>query len=128
MVVDDGLLIHENHEKPDYVIVVGGSIKGSFKEMTIGDAELYKENHIRTKLGMERSDESPAREAGIKRTCCICHSRSELRCSVCRTKYCSVSCQKKKRLDTPPICMQGGKATKVRGCPRWFGISEAVRM
>lgn len=96
MVVDDGLLIHENHEKPDYVIVVGGSIKGSFKEMTIGDAELYKENHIRTKLGMERSDESPAREAGIKRTCCICHSRSELRCSVCRTKYCSVSCQKKK--------------------------------
>lgn len=58
MVGDDGLLITDLYEKLGFVSVMGGSFTKP-KGMTCEDAETYKENHIRAKFGLERTDEMP---------------------------------------------------------------------
>lgn len=95
IVADDGLLVVENYQKPGFVSVLGGSLTKP-KEMTYQGAEIYKENHIRGKFGLEKTDQMPPKQSSVeKNTCRRCSSPSNLHCSVCRTKYCSRSCQKK---------------------------------
>lgn len=53
-VMDDGILVTES-ETPGYVLVVGGPPK-KLKEMTFEQAEISKENHIRSKFGLEKTD------------------------------------------------------------------------
>lgn len=94
-VLDDGLLVLENYQKPGFVSVVGGSLTKP-KDMTCQEAEIYKENHIRGKFGLEKTGQMPPkRSGGEENTCRRCSSPSNLRCSACRTNYCSRSCQKK---------------------------------
>jgi len=95
IVADDSLLIQENYEKPGFVIVFGGSLTKP-KDMTFEEAEIYKENHIRGKFGLEKTDQMPPKQSSVgKITCRRCSSPSKLHCSACRTKYCSRFCQKK---------------------------------
>ncbi|KAL3422702.1 hypothetical protein PVAG01_06858 [Phlyctema vagabunda] len=47
MVTNDGILVVENHEKPGFVFIIGGSLAKP-KEMTFEEAEIFKENHIRS--------------------------------------------------------------------------------
>ena len=54
IVMDDGILVTES-EKPGYVSVIGGPLK-KLKEMTFEQAEIFKENHIRSKFGLEKTD------------------------------------------------------------------------
>jgi hypothetical protein len=64
--------------------------------MTCQEAETYKENHIRGKFGLEKTDQMPPKQLRVgKSTCRRCGSPSNIRCSACRTKYCSRSCQKR---------------------------------
>ncbi|KAG9236236.1 hypothetical protein BJ875DRAFT_457146 [Amylocarpus encephaloides] len=94
MVGDDGLLITDLYEKPGFVSVMGGSFNKP-KEMSCEEAEIYKENHIRIKFGLERTDEMPPKQGKFAKTCRRCHRPSSLRCSLCRSNYCSRACQKK---------------------------------
>ena len=94
VVGDDGLLITDLYEKPGFVSVMGGSFTKP-KEMSCEDAEIYKENHIRVKFGLERTDEMPPKQGKFAKTCRRCHRPSSLRCSSCRSNYCSRACQKK---------------------------------
>jgi hypothetical protein len=94
VVADDGLLVSENHQKPGVVSVFGGSLTKP-REMTCEEAEIYKENHIRGKFGLEKADRMPPKQSRVgKGTCRRCGSPSNLRCSACRTKCCSRSWQK----------------------------------
>ncbi|KAL9632463.1 MAG: hypothetical protein Q9164_005307 [Protoblastenia rupestris] len=68
MVGDDGLLINDLYEKPGFVSVMGGSFTKP-KEMSCEDAEIYKENHIRVKFGLERTDEMPPKQGKFAKTC-----------------------------------------------------------
>jgi hypothetical protein len=78
-VMDDGLLVMENHQKPGFVSVIGGSLTKP-KEMTCQEAEIYKENHIRGKFGMEKSDQMPPKQSTVeKNTCRRCRSPSKRR-------------------------------------------------
>lgn len=93
--MDDGLLVLENLQKPGFVSVIGGSLT-KVKEMTCQEAEIYQGNHIRGKFGLELLDQMPPNQSTAgKPTCRRCGSTSSLRCSACRTKYCSKSCQKR---------------------------------
>lgn len=65
------------------------------KEMSCEDAEIYKENHIRAKFGLEKTDEMPPKQGELSKTCRRCHRPSSFRCSSCRSNYCSRACQKK---------------------------------
>lgn len=94
MVGDDGLLITDLYEKPGFVSVMGGMFTKP-KEMSCEEAEIYKENHIRVKFGLERTDEMPPKQGKFAKTCRRCHRPSSLRCSSCRSNYCSRACQKK---------------------------------
>jgi hypothetical protein len=94
MVGNDGLLITDMSEKPGFVSVIGGPLDKS-KEMTHGEAEIYKENHIRGKFGLEKSDEMPPKQGKSAKNCRRCNQPSKLRCCLCRTNYCSKACQKK---------------------------------
>lgn len=94
-VTDDGLIVVENYEKPGFVSVYEVSLTKP-KEMTYLEAEIYKENHIRGKFGLEKTDQMPPKQSGVKKnTCRRCSLPSNLRYSACRTKYCSRSCQRK---------------------------------
>lgn len=94
MVANDGVLITDIPEKPGLAYVAGGTL-GEGREMSLQEAELYKENHIRSKLGLERQEEMPPRRESALRTCRRCRGASSLRCSACRMSYCSRSCQRK---------------------------------
>ena len=94
LVGDHGILINDLYEKPGFVSVMESSLSKP-KEMSCEDAEIYKENHIRTKFGLERSDEMPPKQSRFAKTCRRCHRPSRLRCSSCRSDYCSKECQKK---------------------------------
>ncbi|TVY35196.1 hypothetical protein LSUB1_G005388 [Lachnellula subtilissima] len=91
---NDGLLITDLYEKPGFVSVMGGSLSKP-KEMSCEDAEIYKENHIRGKFELEKTDEMPPKQGKFAPTCRRCHRPSSLRCSSCRSDYCSRACQKK---------------------------------
>lgn len=94
MVGDEGLLITDLHDKPGFVSVMGASLAKP-KEITCEKAEIFKENYIRAKFGLEKSDEMPPRQGKFTKRCCHCHQPSSLRCSACRSNYCSKPCQKK---------------------------------
>ncbi|KAG0645697.1 NADPH-dependent 1-acyldihydroxyacetone phosphate reductase [Hyphodiscus hymeniophilus] len=68
-VTEDGLIILENYQKPGFVSVFGGALPKA-KEMTCQEAEFYKENHIRGKLGMEKSDQMPSKQLGVRQNTC----------------------------------------------------------
>ncbi len=94
MVGDGGLLISDLYEKPGFVSVMGGSFTKP-KEMSCEDAEIYKENHIRIRFGLEKSDAMPPKQGKFAQRCRRCHRPSSHRCSLCRTHYCSEACQRK---------------------------------
>ncbi|KAF1948947.1 hypothetical protein CC80DRAFT_485288 [Byssothecium circinans] len=94
MVTDDGVLITQTPGKPGFAYVMGGAL-GKGREMSLPEAELYKDNHIRSKLGLERREEMPAKQISALRVCRRCERPSRLRCSACRMSYCSTSCQRK---------------------------------
>ncbi|MAD85003.1 MAG: hypothetical protein CL912_18750 [Deltaproteobacteria bacterium] len=64
-------------------------------EMSCEDGEIFKGNHIRLKFGLEKSDEMPPKRGKCAKRCRRCHRPSSLRCSSCRSSYCSVACQRK---------------------------------
>ena len=93
-VLNDGFLSHRIHERPGYAYVIGGHLpKG--KEMTLREAESLKDNFIRSKLGFQSQGDMPPRRISRVRSCRRCRHPSSLRCSACRTSYCSKSCQAK---------------------------------
>jgi hypothetical protein len=63
-VIDDGLLVTENHQKPGFVSVIGGSLTKP-KEMKCQEAEIYNENHMRGKLGLEKTDQMPPKQSRV---------------------------------------------------------------
>lgn len=94
-IANDNVLICEHSDKPGIVSVFGGSLS-KLTEMTLEEAEVYKENHIRGKFGLERTDEMPPKQKGDEnRSCHRCSFPSDLHCSACRTRYCSKYCQKR---------------------------------
>lgn len=94
MVGDDGLLITDLYEKPGFVSVMGGSCTKP-KEMSCEEAEIYKGNHNRIKFGLGGTDELPPKQDKFAKMCRHCYRPSSLRCSSCRSNYCSRACQKK---------------------------------
>ena len=94
MVGDDGLLITHLYGKPGFVSVMGAAFTKP-KEMSCEEAEIYKENHIQVKFGLERTDEMPPKQGKFTQKCRHCYRPSSLRCSLCRSNYCSRACQKK---------------------------------
>jgi MYND finger len=92
-VMDDGVLVTEMPEK-GVAYVAGGAI-GKGREMSLQEAELYKENHIRSRFGLEQQGEMPLKRQSTVRICRRCRLSSRLRCSACRMTYCSRSCQRK---------------------------------
>ena len=91
---DEGLTINELYDKPGFVSVMGSAFTKP-KEMSCEEAEIYKENHIRSKFGFERTDEMPPKQHNLAKTCRRCRRSSSLFCSSCRSNYCSKLCQKK---------------------------------
>ena len=63
--------------------------------MPLAEAELWKDNAIRSQLGLENLDELPRPTPGTAKTCRRCGRPSGRRCSACRTRYCSTFCRKK---------------------------------
>ncbi|KAI1635874.1 hypothetical protein F4809DRAFT_612245 [Biscogniauxia mediterranea] len=94
MVANDAVLVFNVPEKPGFAYVAGGTL-GKGREMSLQEAELYKENHIRSKMGLERREEMPPKRESTPRTCRRCRRPSSLRCSACRMSYCSKPCQRK---------------------------------
>ena len=90
---DDGLVINDLHEKSGFVSVMGSAFTKP-KEMSCEEAEIYRENHIRGKFGFERTDQMPPKQGKFAKTCRRCYRPSGLRCSSCRSNYCSRACQK----------------------------------
>ena len=91
-VFDDGLLINEIPGKPGYAYVIGGGVLHG-KEMTLGEADSLRDNHIRSSFGFEPRDEMPPKRILVLRHCKSCRHLSGFRCSACRTAYCSKGCQ-----------------------------------
>jgi hypothetical protein len=112
MVFNDGLLTVDLYEKPGFVSVIGGSLTKP-KEMSYEEAEIYKENHIRVKFGLERSDEMPPKQSRSRKSCRRCHKPSRLRCTLCRSSYCSSSCQKKHWSKHVFVCRQGKRPSEI---------------
>jgi len=84
---DDGLLITDLYEKPGFVSVMGGSFTKP-KEMSCEEAEIYKENHIRVKFGLERTDEMPRSKANLPKRVVVATAIKPSLFS-CRSNYCS---------------------------------------
>lgn len=94
-VVDgESILITPLPEKPGFAYVIGDNL-GEGREMPLEEAEIYKENHIRMCVGLERQDEMPPRQEQTKKMCKSCKKPANLRCSACRMTYCSKACQRK---------------------------------
>ena len=93
MVANDGVLITDIPNKPDYVYVMGGT-EGKREDMLREEAELYKENHLRSKLGLEVHGMMPSKQLLPQRVCRRCRQPSSSRCLACRMAYCSRSCQR----------------------------------
>lgn len=69
--MNDAILVLEIAEKPGFAYVMGGTF-GKGQEMTVQNAELYKDNHIRSKLGLQTRGGMPAKEASSVRVCRRC--------------------------------------------------------
>lgn len=95
MVMNDAVLVTELPGKPGYAYVLGGILGQKGREMSLSEAEAFKENYIRSKLGLETQGEMPPRQQRALQTCKSCRNPSSLRCSACRASYCSRSCQRK---------------------------------
>ncbi|UKZ75490.1 hypothetical protein TrVFT333_003176 [Trichoderma virens FT-333] len=57
-VVDDGIMFLRMPDKPEYAFILGGG-EHSGKEMLLSEAELLKDDYIRSKLGFEKQNEMP---------------------------------------------------------------------
>ena len=81
--------------------------------MTVGEAELYKDNSIRSKLGLESfGDMLPKRISGL-RICKLCNRPSGLRYSACRMSYCSRLCQTRDWKRHVFVCWVKGRPNEV---------------
>ena len=112
MIAGDGILITRNFQKPGYAIVAGGGLP-RVKEMTLEDAELLKDNFIRSKLRLEPPSDMPSKHTSGLRVCRYCTRPSRLRCSACRTKYCSKLCQSKHWKRHVFVCCVSGRPNDV---------------
>jgi len=83
---DDAIFISSIPGKPETVVASG-------KEMTREAAERLKDEQIRSKFGLEPIECMPVTRVDPLRLCRYCRSTSQLRCSACRTCYCSRKCQ-----------------------------------
>ncbi|EPE30438.1 HIT/MYND zinc finger-like protein [Glarea lozoyensis ATCC 20868] len=111
-VFNDGLLTVDRYDKPGFVTIMGGSLTKP-QEMSFEKAEIYKENHIRVKFGMERSDKMPRKRGKSSKSCRLCRKTSNLRCTLCRTTYCSRSCQKSHWSQHVFVCRQTKRPAEV---------------
>lgn len=100
-----GIMAIRSPEQPEYAFILGGGSHGGEK-MLMSDAELLKDNYLRLKLGLESLEQRepdddepqkgmPPKGASGSPICRLCKRPSSLRCSACRTDYCSKPCQKK---------------------------------
>lgn len=129
IVMDDGILVTES-EKPGYVSVIGGPLK-KLQEITFEQAEIFKENHIRSKFGLGKTDQIAPRQLRMTSICHRCRCRSNLRCSSCRMRYCSLSCQKKDWRRHIFICRIKNRSNDVDFLKiiirRWFSANDELR-
>ena len=92
LVFGDGITITRVPNNPTKAYVMGGPLPQSC-EMDFGAAEELKDSFVRSKLGFEPEGDVPPRQNSASRNCRQCHRPSDLRCSACRTSYCSRKCQ-----------------------------------
>lgn len=90
-ITEGGLLVQHLGGKPGYANVMDGS--GTIHEMSLSDADILSAEHYRLKLGLEKLDDIPPIRLFAPRTCNRCRLPALLRCSACRTSYCSDGCQ-----------------------------------
>jgi len=91
---DEGVHIMEIPDEPGFAYAAGGPL-GKGRRMPLTEAELWKDNSIRSQLGLEKLDELPKWNLSVAPECRSCGRPSRLRCSACRTRYCSATCQKR---------------------------------
>ncbi|GAB1315563.1 hypothetical protein MFIFM68171_05773 [Madurella fahalii] len=91
---DKGVVIVEDPGRPGFAYTAGGPL-GKGREMTLAEAELWKDNSIRSQLDLKNLGQPPRPTLATPKSCRRCGQPSQLRCSACRTRYCSASCQRR---------------------------------
>jgi hypothetical protein len=89
LVMEDALLVVRDYSRPGYASVTGGNIGEKPRMMTLGAAEHYKARYDEKKILPSYP------RCGKSRRCHKCKATSTLRCSSCRTYYCSAVCQRR---------------------------------
>jgi len=92
---DKGVFIMEYPSMPGIAHAFGGPLGSRGRKMSLREAEGWKDNNIRSQLGLENLDEMPQWNPVTQPICRRCGNPSQLRCVACRTRYCSKSCQRK---------------------------------
>lgn len=93
VVANDAVLISEISNGSEYVHVIGGTERKR-EDMLRAEAELYKENQLRSNFGLEVHGEMPPKQAWVRSVCRRCRQLAIFRCSACRMAYCSKFCQR----------------------------------
>jgi hypothetical protein len=94
MVANGGLLVTDVSGKPGFAFVLGGPLKKGL-EMSLQESEQFKDDYIRSKLGLQNNELHLTKPEPMPRTCKRCQRPSSLCCKVCRMSYCSKSCQRR---------------------------------
>ncbi|KAL7623198.1 hypothetical protein AAE478_006879 [Parahypoxylon ruwenzoriense] len=91
--VGDSISVTKYYNLPGRAFVIDPEGLKKGKEMSVGDAELYHTDYLRSKFGLEKLDEMPLVFIPKAKVCRHCGGPSLYRCSQCRMRYCSQSCQ-----------------------------------
>jgi hypothetical protein len=106
MVMNDAIIIMPNPERPGYAIVAGGALPNAkVKDMSLEEAERYKDRHDEKKL-------LPKYPLNSQRQCHRCKKPSNMRCSGCWMSYCSKPCQQRDWRRHLFICNSQGRPNK----------------
>ena len=111
IVGDRGMKIVRVLGTPESAFIMGGSQHG--KQLSLSEAEMAIADHLRKHLGLEEMGEMPPVLKTSELSCSHCRMKANLRCSVCRTCYCSRCCQKKAWLRHVFVCRIAGRPNDV---------------
>ena len=91
--------------------------------MMFGDAQLLKDETLRSAHGLEKFDEMPQVYTSTTRKCRLCQRPSNFRCAACRTAYCCTLCQCKDWKNHLFVCCVQGRPNNMDylqlACRHW---------
>jgi hypothetical protein len=100
-------------ETPGYAHLIGGSHAPNSSLVPIDEAELFKINDDRRAHGLEEMHQMPPAGYLARKLCRRCGGPARLRCSACRTSYCSKSCQGRSWANHVFVCRAPGRPNDV---------------